>query len=257
MNSKYSFSISVKKFWLVVIPSVIIVFALGSVIGFFVVDKVIMPKFTDLQNKNDVIVPSIVNLDVDEAAQTAYDLGLRIIRKEKEYSNNLPFNTIISQDPEAGESVKKGRHIFVVLSNGPEVAEIPNIAKLSEGPAKSAIRQAGFENISTIFKYDAKIPPQSAIETEPIAGTRTSRDVPVRLYLSKGQKPTHSSVPNLVGEMLSDAQAITEDRNLKLGRVRVEQSSVMSAGQIISQSLTPGTDVPLESIIDVVVAAEK
>lgn len=257
MNSKYSFSISVKKFWLAVIPSVIIVFILGGAIGFFLVDKIIMPQFTDLQNKNDVVVPSIVNLDVDSAAQTAYDLGLRIIRKEKEYSDDLPLNSIISQDPEAGESVKKGRHIFVVLSNGSEVAEIPNIAKLAEGPAKSALRQAGFENISTIFRYDARISPQSAIETEPVAGTRTSRDIPVRLYLSKGQRPTHSTVPNLVGEMLSDAQTIIEERNLKLGRVKTEENSVMSAGQIISQSLTPGADVPLESVIDVVVAAEK
>lgn len=240
-----------------VVPSVIIIFALGGIIGFFLVDKIIMPNFTDLQNKNDVVVPALADLDVDEAAQIAYDLGLRIIRKEKEYSDDIPFNAVISQDPQVGENVKKGRHIFVVLSNGPEVAEIPSVTKLAEGPAKSTLRQAGFENISVIYRYDSRILPQSAIETEPSAKTKTSRDIPVKLYLSKGVRPTHATVPNLVGEMFSEVQTTVEDRGLKLGRVRTERNSVMSAGQVISQSLTPGIDVPLESVIDVVVAAEK
>jgi serine/threonine-protein kinase len=257
MGSNYSFSISVRKFWLMVFPSVIIVLAWGFILGFFLVDKVIMPQFTDLQNKNDVEVPSLVNVNVDVAAQTAFDLGLRIIRNEKEYSDNVPFNTIISQNPTAGEKVKKGRHISVVISNGAEVAVIPETQKLAEGPAKSTLRQAGFENITAIFKYDSQILPQSAIETEPSAGTKTSRDLPIKLYLSKGKRPTHATVPNLVGEMFSQVQATIEEKGLKLGRVRTEASSVMSAGQIISQSLTPGTDVPLESVIDVVVAAEK
>jgi len=257
MSSRYSFSISVKKFWLLVVPAVIIVFVSGGMLGYFLVDKVIMPNFTDLKNRNDVIVPSLVNLNSDTAAQAAFDLGLRIIRSEREYSNEIPRNTVISQEPVPGEKVKRGRHIFVVLSNGPEVATIPSVEGLAEGPAKSALRQGGFENISVIFRFDQKVPAQFSIETEPSAGTRTSRDVPLRLILSRGQRPTHATVPNLVGEMFSQAQSTIEDRGLRVGRVRHEQSSVMSAGQIISQSLTPGADVPLESVIDVVVVAER
>ena len=257
MGSKYSFSISVKKFWLLVVPIAAAVFVGGGALGYFLVDKVIMPNFTDVKNRNDVIVPSVVNLDVDEAAQRAFDLGLRIIRKEREYSDNKPLNSVISQEPAAGEKVKRGRHIFVVLSNGAEVGTIPGIEGLAEGPARSALRQAGFENISSVFRFDQRVPAQSSIETEPSAGTRTSRDVPVRLILSRGQRPTHAAVPNLVGEMFSDAQATIVERGLRVGRVRTEPSSVMSAGQVISQSLSPGADVPLESVIDVVVAAER
>lgn len=257
MSSKYSFGISVKKFWLLVIPAVILSLFIGGILGFFLVDKVIMPKFTDLQNKNDVEVPQITGLDVESAAQIAYDLGLRIIKKDKEYSNTKPVNSVISQDPKASERVKKGRHIFVTLSNGPEVGTIPHIEKLAEGPAKSALRQAGFENITVGIKYDSKIPPQFAIETNPPSETKTSREVPVVLYLSKGQRPTHATVPNLVGEMFSQAQITIDEKGLKLGKVRYEVSSVMAAGQVILQSLTPGNDVPLESSIDVVVAAER
>jgi serine/threonine-protein kinase len=234
-----------------------LVIILGGVFGFLFVDKAVMPKFTDLQNRNDIVVPSFTDMDVNAATQKAYDLGLRIIKKEREYSNVKPFNTVISQTPTAGENVKKGRHVFVVLSNGAEVGTIPNIENLAEGPAKSALRQAGFENISVSIRYDYKIPAQSAIETTPSAGNKTSRDVPIVLFMSKGQKPTHASVPNLVGEMFSQVQSIIDEKGLKLGKIRYETSSVLSAGQVISQSLAPGIDVPLESYIDVVVTTEK
>jgi len=257
MSSRYSFSISVKKFWLVLVPAVLLSIVLGGVTGFLLVDKIIMPKFTDLQNKNDVIVPSLVGLNVETAAQNAFDLGLRIVRKKREYSDYTPYNSVLSQEPIAGESVKKGRHIFVTLSSGKEIGEIPNVRELAEGPAKTALRLAGFENISVKIDYDREVPALSAIETNPPAYTKTSRSVPVVLLLSKGQKPTSAIVPNLVGEMFSAVRGIIEDRGLKLGDVSYQSSTLMGAGQIISQSLPPGKEVPFGSIINVVVAAER
>jgi len=256
MSSKYSFSISVKNFWMVLIPILILLTCIGAGVGFYLVDKVVMPKFTDLQNRNDIETPQLVGLDVETAAQTAFDLGLRVIRDKREYSDTRPRNYVISQEPHEGVTVKRGRHISLTISNGPEVGTIPVIEKLAEGPAKSALRQAGFENISVRLAFHQKIPLDLAIETEPQAGAKTSRDASVTLFMSRGQKPTHASVPNIVGEMFSQAQAAIEASGLKLGNVRYETSRVMSAGQVISQSLTPGSDVPLESSINVVVAIE-
>jgi serine/threonine-protein kinase len=257
MSARYSFSISVKKFWTIFVPIILLSLLLGAIGGFLLVDKAVMPSFTDLQNKNDVIVPSLIGLDVETAAQKAYDVGLVIVKKYREYSDVKPFNSIISQDPVSGESVKRGRHIFVTLSSGAEVGEIPEVRNLAEGPAKTALRLAGFENITLVINFDSRIAANFAIETNPPAKSRTSRDVPVTLYLSKGQRPTHANVPNLVGEMLSNAQAVLGDKGLKLGKVSFAASSFMDAGQIISQSLTPGSDVPWESSIDVVVTVER
>jgi len=257
MSARYSFSISVKNFWLVFVPIVLLTLILGAVAGFLFVDKAVMPKFTDLQNKNDVVVPPLVGLDVETAAQTAYDVGLVVVKKYREYSDVKPFNSVIAQDPPSGESVKRGRHVFVTLSSGAEVAEIPEVRGMAEGPAKTALRLAGFENISLAIVFDYRIPANSAIETNPPSKSRTSRDIPITLYLSKGQKPTHINVPNLVGEMLSTAQATIGEKGLKLGKVSFAASPFMSAGHVISQSLTPGSDVPWESTIDVVVATER
>jgi serine/threonine-protein kinase len=169
----------------------------------------------------------------------------------------VPRNFVISQEPQQGEVVKRGRHIFLTLSSGSEISTVPVVERLAEGPARSTLRQAGFDNISVRLAFNERIPLDAAIETDPPSGTRTSREVPVIIFMSNGPRPTHTNVPNVVGEMLSQAQGIIEGRGLRLGRIRYEMSSVMSAGQIISQSLTPGADVPLESSIDVVVAAER
>ena len=256
MGSRYSFSISVIKFWLVFLPISILVLFAGGAIGYHLVDKVIMPHFTDLQNRNDVTIPHVVGLSADDAAQRAFDLGLRIIRNQREFSDDVPANSVISQEPQQGKVVKRGRHISVVLSRGPEVGTIPNVERLAGGPAQSELRRAGFENISIVHRFNEEVPAQSAIGTEPSAGTRTSRNVPVRIIVSRGQRPTHTTMPNLVGEMLSDAQAAVEERGLRFGRVRTAPSSVLAPGKVISQSLTPGANVPIESVVDVVVAAE-
>jgi serine/threonine-protein kinase len=257
MSSKYSFSVSVIKFWLVVLPLALLTLAAGGVAGFLVIDNIVMPRFTDLQNRNDVAVPGLVGKNVDNAAQAAFDLGLRTIRNRREFSDAKPLNTVIGQEPAAGEVVKRGRHIFLTLSRGPEVAEIPEVRGLAEGPSRSELRKAGFENLSTRSVFNERIPLNSAIGTQPAAGTRTSRDGPIVILISRGPTPTHANVPNVVGEMLSQARSTIDGRGLRVGRIRYEESRVMSPGQVISQSLTPGTDVALESSIDLVVAAER
>jgi serine/threonine-protein kinase len=257
MSSKYSFSVSVKNFWLVVLPLAFLMLVIGGAAGFLIVDNVIMPRFTDLQNRNDVIVPDLVGMDVERAAQTAFDLGLRTIRNRREFSDFEPHNSVIGQEPKVGETVKRGRHIFLTLSRGPEVAQIPTVEGLAEGPSRSELRRAGFENLSSRHVFNERIPLNAVIETQPAAGTRISRDGPVVIMISRGPTPTHANVPNVVGEMLSEARSTIESRGLRIGRVRYEESRIMSAGQVISQSLTPGTDVILESTIDVVVAAER
>jgi len=257
MSWKYSFSVSVKKFWLLILPLMLVTLIGGGAAGFLIVDNILMPRFTDLQNRNDVVVPDLVGMDVEKAAQTAFDLGLRTIRNRREFSDVDPFNSVMEQEPKDGETVKRGRHIFLTLSRGPEVSQIPRVEGLAEGPARTELRRAGFDNLSSRQVFNYRIPLNAAIETQPASGTRTSRDAPIVILISRGPAPTHANVPNVVGEMLSQARVTIQDRGLRMGRVRFESSNVMSPGQVISQSLTPGTDVPLESSVDLVVAAER
>ncbi len=215
-----------------------------------------MPKVTNLSNRGDVVIPKIVDLSYDTAKQLLYNDGLRISVREKAYDEHKEVNTILTQDPLAGKKVKRGRHLFVTVSKGKEAAQIPEVMKLSEGPAKSALRSVGFDNIKVDYVYSGNVPRNSAVFTRPKAGTSTSREVDVRLYLSKGARPTHATVPNIVGEMLSTAKRQVRKDGLVVGTITYDRSSVMGAGRIVSQSLTPGSSVKLESRVNLVVSAK-
>lgn len=254
MSQCYSFSISAKKFWLVVVPLLLILAAAGSLMGFLLIDKVVMPGVTNLNNKGEVKVPAITGLSYKEASQKLYDLGLRIIVGEKEYDAVVPNESIISQEPLAGETVKKGRHIYVVQSKGNEVDTLPKVKELLEGPAKSMLRKAGFYEITVKSKFSDKIEQNRVIGTKPDGGTVTSRAAEVVLLVSKGEKPTHATVPSLVGEMLSVARTRLDSAGLLVGKIEYKKSSVMGPGQIISQDVAPGSSVKLERKVGLVVS---
>ena len=66
-------------------------------------------------------------------------------------------------------------------------------------------------------------------------------------------KPTHADTPNLIGESLLDAKKI-EDAGLKLGKLDYKSNATLSPGTVISQSVPPGSSVPLQSAVNIVVS---
>lgn len=254
MKTVYKIEITPKKFWLILIPAALLTFFLVGLTTYFVVDRVVMPGVTGMSNKGEVTIPSVIGIDVKEAKKSAYDRGLRVSVSSSEYSDEAAVGQILSQEPEKGSVVKKGRHIFVVTSKGPEVDTVPEVSGMLEGPAKRALRNAGFNEITVRSAYNSKIEQNMSISTDPQEGTVTSREANIVLYLSKGTKPTHAVVPNLVGEMLSTARASLDDAGLRVGSITYETSSVMGPGQVIKQSAASGARITLESRVNLVVA---
>ena len=253
MKTTYKFEIERKKFWLIFLPLLIIASIFAGVAAYFVVDKIVMPKITGLHNKGEVTIPKVIGLTVEEAKQKAYDLGLRVSVSEKEFSDK-PVGTILTQEPKDGKIVKKGHIISTIVSKGNEIGTVPSVKKLFEGPAKKALRDAGFHDITVISKFDDHIKQNLVIGTYPKAKTTTSKVAPIKLYVSKGPKPTSTFVPNITGEFLSSAKDKLEEANLRLGKVSYQKSGVVEPGRIIKQGLTASSKVSLESRVDVVVA---
>ena len=103
--------------------------------------------------------------------------------------------------------------------------------------------------------YDEKHDKDVVVGTEPPPGVRTSRELPIVVRLSRGARPTHASVPNVIGEMLSEAKLAIEENGLLVGKIEYKTTSSSRSGTVVSQSVSPGMNVPLESTIDLVVAA--
>lgn len=78
---------------------------------------------------SEVVVPEIVGRNYVESEDLLSDLGLRIKRRAERYSEEKP-GTVLEQIPKAGETVKTGQMILVVVSKSvPDGDEKPATLK--------------------------------------------------------------------------------------------------------------------------------
>jgi len=257
MKKNYTISISIEKFWTIILPVAFISIFFGGIAGILVVDRIVIPNLPGIANRGIIEVPDIVNMDREKAREQLYSIGLRLQIQSKEYNNSLMNDVIISQQPESNTKVKKGRHVFVVVSKGPEIDTIPDVRDLSELSGKNILRKAGFGNIKVTRAYSEKTLKDNIINTNPKRNLLISREAPIEVTVSKGPRPTHTQVPNVIGDILSEAKQKIEDNGLRLGTISYKVTSKSRPGSVISQSASPGINAPLESAINLVVAANK
>ena len=66
------------------------------------------------------LLPSLIGLSMELAQRTADELGVNLIEGDYVYDDNIPYGSIVSQDPAGGAKVTKGMAVTVQLSAGPE-----------------------------------------------------------------------------------------------------------------------------------------
>jgi serine/threonine-protein kinase len=81
--------------------------------------------------------------------------------------------------------------------------------------------------------------------------------MPLDIIISDGPKPTHATVPNLVGESLVDAKQKIEASGLVLGTLDDKNNTAVAPGTVLSQSVPPGSSLPLQSKINIIVSVAK
>jgi serine/threonine-protein kinase len=237
----------------VVLPLAVIVCLGGAALGIFIVDKIVMPGIVHT-DRQVVTVPSLVNVQWEKARQRLFDVGLRLQIRARQYDEKIPHEFVISQQPAADEKVKKGRMVVVVVSKGSETGVVPDVRRLIERKAVAELRKEGFVVGKRKHDFSDSLDKDIVMQVSPSQGTSISKEMPVDLLVSDGAKPTHAEMPNLIGESLLDAKKKVEDANLKLGKIEYKTNATLSPGTIVSQSVPPGSGVPLESVVNIVVS---
>ena len=253
MKKNYSISVPAGVFWKVIVPLAGILAIIGGALGILIVDKVIMPGIVH-NDRQDVLVPSLVKQPWEKARQSLFDVGLRLQIRDRQYDEKIPRDHIISQQPAPDEQVEKGRMVVVVVSKGSETGVVPDLKKFTERKAVTELRKQGFIVGKKKHDFSDSLDKDQVIAMSPAPGASVSREMPIDLVISDGPKPTHSDVPNLIGESLLDAKKKIEDGELELGKIEYKNNGTLSPGTVISQSVPPGSSVPLKTVVNIVVS---
>jgi len=255
MKKNYTISVSSSLFWKVVVPGAIVLAALAAGAAVFIVDKVIMPHIVHV-NRGMVTVPQITNMSWEEARQELFNIGLRLQIGSRQFDEKVPRENILSQQPPAQESVRKGRLVVVTVSKGSEIGTIPNVIDLPERKGALELKKQGFVIGKLKRDYFDDHPKDGVAAVFPKEGTTISKGMPIDLVISDGPKPTHIEAPNVIGESLIAAKEKIEKSGLKLGKIDYKPNATVSPGTVISQSVPPASSVPLESPINIVVSVK-
>ena len=121
-----------------------------AIIGFivFVVfillfNSVIMPWY--VRHDTLVQVPSVIGMNFNDAVNKLDDADLEGLQGDVRYDETKPIGTILDQNPPAGQMVKEGRRIYLVVSGGETLYDVPNIVGRSVRESKFMLAQRNLE----------------------------------------------------------------------------------------------------------------
>lgn len=199
-----------------------------------------------------VAVPSFTGMRYDDAqdAASAAHLALHIVARKPDY--HARKDVVVGQLPAAGEHVREGRTIDVIVSDGEPLARVPNVANMSVRDATVTLENARLDVGAVTSRYDDGVPEATVLAQQPEALSQVPAGTKVALVVAKGQPVAYA--PNFVGMPIASAPAAAKEASVRLSpSVQLPLApSAPPKGIIVSQDppagqqLHPGETIRLE-----------
>ncbi len=209
-----------------------------------------------LLRQEEVRVPDLTGRDIVSAIEIITQQGLQPKVDRREPHPTIPRDTVISQIPAPGSSIKKGRQVRVVVSQGPSELLAPKLVGENFRKADLMIRQAGFVPGDVSRISSDSVERDSVIAQSPQAGSPLEKGGTLSMLVSTGKKPDLITMPKLVGKRAEEALRIVDRLELQ-HRVITRSAGDRSAGTervVISQKPGAGYPVSADSTVDIVVS---
>lgn len=194
---------------------------------------------SETQTETEGQMIDIRGMSVDDA-QKAVDrlkLDLTVFAFETKQSDKKD-GTILEQDVKAGDTVKRGSQINVVIAgkgdSTSEMVKIPSVIGKTKSSAKSTLESAGFSVTFEYGDYNNSVAADVVTAQSPSAKKQAAKGSTVTVTLSPGQKPI--TVPNVVGASQSQAESALAGAGLKYTYADSQYSDTVAVGNVISQT---------------------
>ncbi len=144
-----------------------------------------------------VEVPGVVGQQVNDAARFLQDRGFAPeIQVDSE--SDGPEGQVLRQEPPAGEMVAPGSTVTLVIPEGLQAVELPDVAGMTLLQATSVLAQAGLVvNEETVEEPSPDIEEGLVVGTDPAPPVLVPPETPVTILISTG--PALVVVPDLTG----------------------------------------------------------
>jgi serine/threonine-protein kinase len=179
-----------------------------------------VPKGTEVQLITEGVEPLVEVPDVtkrlfEDAKGRLTEKGLEVVQTSTDLAEGLQPNQVVSQKPAAGEKVKKGETVELVIAVQKQIT-VPDV---TFRPAANAQQQLTAAGLKFVMKPNelapANVAPGNIKSQNPSGGEKVPPGAVIELVAAA--QPT--SVPNVVGKTVGQAQIILQQAGLELGSV--------------------------------------
>ncbi|MBX7160534.1 MAG: Stk1 family PASTA domain-containing Ser/Thr kinase [Acidimicrobiia bacterium] len=218
----------------------VVVLALAAVAAgvFFLVRAVAAGELT---------LPAVAGQSADAAESALRELGLTTERVPQN-SDTVPAGIVIATSPPAGQKVRKGSNVQVIVSAGPQTAAVPDVVGQPSAQAREALEAAGFTVTVTAEASDKAA--DTVIAQDPAAGTTADVGSTVTISVSSG--PVQVTVPKVEG--LPQNDAVSKLQAAGFTTTVTTQEADRTAGIVISTDPEGGSKASKGSKVTVVVS---
>jgi eukaryotic-like serine/threonine-protein kinase len=191
-------------------------------------------------------VPKVVGMTPREAENALESGGLVFEEADRFYSADIPVGRILSQVPSPGEQVRRGWHVRVAESMGPQRVTIPDLTGDSERSAEINIRRRGLEmGTMAVASLPDRTPDQIVAQSPPANAVNVSAPK-VSMLVAAAEDRKSYVMPDLRGRTEDEAVNTIVGAGLKAGSITSQSSPEGDANS--PETLPAGTRMVVRTI---------
>ena len=196
-----------------------------------------------------VTVPNVVGLPVTQVQAELAKQGLVLGTQTPQASTTVPKDSVLSQNPPAGDQIDKGTRVDITFSTGKDQAIVPNLVGLStQDDARQALLAVGLL-LGPVKQVDSAQPLGFVVAQNPATGASVDAGTAVSISVSNGK----SKVPNVVGQ--SEAQAKSDLINAGFDvSVTTQETGTAPPGEVLAQTPKGGASAVKGTLVTITVA---
>ncbi|MEB6035579.1 Stk1 family PASTA domain-containing Ser/Thr kinase [Staphylococcus pseudoxylosus] len=200
--------------------------------------------------------PDLTGKTEKEAEHILKENKLQMGETTREYSDKYPENKIIKTKPEKGERLEQNSKVDIVMSKGPQLAEMPSLYGMSKSEAISKLEDLGIKDTKVKQSYSKQNVAKGLIESQNISpGDKVKvNNSNIELIESLGTKQVY--VDDYENKSFKTAKEELESKGFKVEVSEERNDDKVKKDDVISQS-PKGEEVDEGSTISFVVSKGK
>jgi eukaryotic-like serine/threonine-protein kinase len=236
-----------RKKWPIILISTFILLSLLGLFTVIVLPKLIVPK--------DITIPDVSGMELDDAIAKIEAAGLLVDKEIESPDDEIEEGRVIKTDPEEGSTVKEDSSIDVYVSIGKEKFELLDYTDRKYDDVIRILENKNFKDIEVTEVFDDS-EPGTILSQRPESGEEVvPEETVLEFEVSKGQEKI--VLKDLKQSNTKGAQDYVDSVGLTLDASEERYDDTIPAGNIISQSPEPGTEMKKGATVSVVISKGK